>query len=140
MELSPIEKQMQIPNKANKVTSSDGLDLGKNDFLKLFMENLKHQDPMSPMDNAQMMQQMTQLGLMEGIQNMSMTINDMKESLMGSQLQQGAALLGKTVVAEGEDNQSIVGTPNAYRLNDGIVEYLINNKVVQIGQIKEVGI
>lgn len=120
--------------------TNDAMSLGKEDFLLLFMESLKNQDPMSPMDNAQMMQQLSQLGQMEAVANLKIAVDEMKESALRNQVNEGAALLGKTVVAYDSKGDSIVGTPNAYRINDGIIEYLVNNQIVQIGQIKEVGI
>lgn len=143
-----VENEMGFPPVANTTTSAatkktatnDSMSLGKEDFLLLFMESLKNQDPMSPMDNAQMMQQLSQLGQMEAVANLKIAVDEMKENSLRNQVNEGAALLGKTVVAYDETGKSIVGTPNAYRINDGIIEYLIDKQVVQIGQIKEVAL
>ena len=136
---STTSAQKSTSNTASE-QANDSMSLGKEDFLLLFMESLKNQDPMSPMDNAQMMQQLSQLGQMEAVANLKIAVEEMKESSLRNQVNEGAALLGKTVVAYDGTGKSIVGTPNAYRINDGIIEYLVNNQIVQIGQIKEVGL
>ena len=118
--------------------SNDALSMDKEDFLLMFMETLKNQDPMDPMDNSDMMQQLSQLGQMEAVANLKLAVEEMKENSIRNQLSQGAALLDKTVAATDASGNSIVGKPTAYRINDGILEYLISNQVVQIGQIQEV--
>lgn len=120
--------------------ASDSMSLGKEDFLLLFMESLKNQDPMSPMDNAQMMQQLSQLGQMEAVANLKIAVDEMKESSLRNQINEGATLLGKNVVAYDTTGEAIIGVPSAYRINDGIIEYLVNNQIIEIGQIKEVGL
>lgn len=44
-------------------------------FLKLFIEGLKNQDPMAPMDQAQMMGQLTQLTMIETVTNMKAAVD-----------------------------------------------------------------
>lgn len=55
-------------------TSSSSMDratLDKDAFLKLFMEQLKHQDPMEPMDNSEFTTQMAQFSTVEQLTNIS---------------------------------------------------------------------
>lgn len=141
MDVGSITGQSTMAATTNTTATKDnGMMMDKEDFLMLFMESLKNQDPMSPMDNNAMMQQLSQLGQMEAIANLKLTVDKMGESLLGNKIADAAALLGKTVVAEDSSGQKVIGTPTAYRLNEGVIEYLINKKVVQIGQIREVGV
>lgn len=130
-----------VQTAANTSTTSNTKGImDKDDFLMLFMESLKNQDPMDPMDNTAMMQQLSQLGQMEAVANLQITVEKMQESLLGNKISESANLLGKTVVAIDSAGQKVVGTPTAYRLNNGLVEYLIGKNVVNIGQIQEVGL
>jgi len=114
--------------------------LGKDDFLNLFIKSLQFQDPMSPMENSEMMQQMAQLGMMEAVTNMQETVNKLSETMVGGQIQQGASLLGKTVTGVDGSGQVVTGTTTKIGLNDGILTLLVNNKVVEIGNVLNVSL
>ena len=45
--------------------------LGKDDFLKLFVAQMQHQDPMNPTDNSEFMAQMAQFSSLEQMSNMA---------------------------------------------------------------------
>ena len=49
-------------------------DLGKDEFLKLLMAQLKHQDPLDPMDDKQFISQMATFSQLEQSINMSETM------------------------------------------------------------------
>jgi flagellar basal-body rod modification protein FlgD len=118
----------------------DSMSLDKEDFLKLFMESLKHQDPMSPMDNGAMMQQLSQLGQMEAVANLKLTVDEMKKAMLGSQIQQGSSLLGKEITAIDGQGSLVEGEAEELNINNGIIELLIGKKTIQIGQISKVGL
>ncbi len=54
-------------------------ELGKDDFLRLFVTRLQHQDPLSPMDDAEFIAQLAQFSSLEQLTN----INDTLASGMG---------------------------------------------------------
>lgn len=114
--------------------------LGKDDFLQLFIKSLQFQDPMAPMENSEMMQQMAQLGMMEAVTNMQETVNKLSETMMGGQIQQGASLLGKVVTGVDDGGKIVTGTAEKVGLNDGILTLLVNNKVVEIGNVLNVAL
>ena len=77
-------------------------DLGRDEFLTLFIEQLKHQDPLNPMDSSQFTAQLAQYSSLEQLFN----INDHLEVLQSSQ-EENARLkaidfMGKEVVVEGD--------------------------------------
>src|SRR5919199_5040190 len=55
--------------------------LGKDDFLKLFVTQMQHQDPMSPMDDNAMVSQMASLSTVEQLTNLSATNAQMASAL-----------------------------------------------------------
>ncbi len=70
-------------------------------FLKLLVAQLTNQDPMNPMDNAQMTSQIAQINTVTGITQLNTTVKDMASQISGMQVLQGGALVGRNVVTEG---------------------------------------
>src|SRR3954467_10181065 len=68
--------------------------MGKDDFLKLFVAQLQHQDPMNPMQDGEFMGQMAQFSTLEQITNVAKA-NDQIAVDLG--MSRSLALLGKTV-------------------------------------------
>ena len=82
---------------------SGGPALGKNDFLKLLITQLRNQDPLNPLDQNQFLSQTAQFTSLENLQNISSQLAEMKLLSQGQTLAQGASLLGKTATAAGRD-------------------------------------
>jgi len=82
-------------------------------FLTLLVAQLQNQDPLSPMDNAQITQQMSQISTVQGIAQ----LNDSISQLVASQATQAANLIGRSVLMAGNglelDSSGAVG---AFRL------------------------
>ena len=70
-------------------------------FLKLLVAQLNNQDPMNPMDNAQMTSQMAQINTVSGIQQLNETIKSMATQFTSMQVMQGASMIGREVLTEG---------------------------------------
>ncbi len=82
--------------------------MGKDDFLKVFVAQMQHQDPSKPMDDSAFMGQMASFSTLEQISNMASA-----NALVASNLAQSNAigLLGRTVTytdAEGNEKSGIV--------------------------------
>lgn len=111
--LSPSEKMqtnLEV-DRFNKTLTVNGRkasqELGKDDFLKLLMAQLTHQDPMEPMDNSQFIAQMAQFTSLEQMYNMSNGFTKMAQMMQSSE---AAGTLGKVVDldVEGEKVTGVV--------------------------------
>ncbi|RCX10961.1 flagellar hook assembly protein FlgD [Extensimonas vulgaris] len=71
-------------------------------FLKLLVAQLNNQDPMNPLDNAQMTSQIAQINTVTGIQQLNDTVNKFAGQLAVQQLVQGSSLVGHRVLVEGD--------------------------------------
>jgi flagellar basal-body rod modification protein FlgD len=67
-------------------------------FLKLLVAQLNNQDPMNPMDNAQMTSQMAQINTVTGIQQVNDTLKSMATQYTAMQMMQGANMVGHDVL------------------------------------------
>src|SRR4051794_7073517 len=74
--------------------SNPNSTLDKDGFLKLFIAQLSHQDPSSPMDTNESMQQMSTFSMVEQITNMASTNTKIAASLNTSS---AVGLIGHTV-------------------------------------------
>jgi len=70
-------------------------------FLKLLVAQLNNQDPMNPMDNAQMTSQMAQINTVTSVQQVNDTLRSLSTQLSSLQLLQGSSLVGHDVLVEG---------------------------------------
>jgi flagellar basal-body rod modification protein FlgD len=71
-------------------------------FLTLLVTQLKNQDPLSPLDNAQVTSQLAQLSTVEGIDKLNASVAGLQSSYQNSQVLQSANLIGHGVLAPGK--------------------------------------
>ncbi|HRO80300.1 flagellar hook assembly protein FlgD [Alicycliphilus denitrificans] len=79
-------------------------------FLKLLVAQLNNQDPMNPLDNAQMTTQMAQINTVTGLQTLNLTMQTMAEQFSTMQQIQGISLIGRSVLSEGDRMSFADGT------------------------------
>jgi flagellar basal-body rod modification protein FlgD len=70
-------------------------------FLKLLVTQMQNQDPLNPMDNAQVTSQMAQISTVSGIQDLNTTVTGLNAQLAQSQALQAASLVGHGVTLAG---------------------------------------
>ncbi len=70
-------------------------------FLTLLVSQMKNQDPLNPMDNAQVTTQMAQISTVTGIGQLNDTIAGFLGKLTGMESLQGASLAGRQVLVSG---------------------------------------
>ena len=94
-------------NSASTSASSTDPAAQQDRFLKLLVAQLNNQDPMNPMDNAQMTTQMAQINTVVGINELNSTMAAMSSQFTAMQVLQGTSMIGRTVLSEG----NALGTP-----------------------------
>jgi flagellar basal-body rod modification protein FlgD len=70
-------------------------------FLKLLVTQLQNQDPLSPMDNAELTSQIAQINTVTGIATLNTSVQGLSSQFLQMQTVQGAALVGKDVIVPG---------------------------------------
>ncbi|MBV8636297.1 MAG: flagellar hook assembly protein FlgD [Burkholderiaceae bacterium] len=71
-------------------------------FMTLLVTQLKNQDPLNPMDNAQMTSQLAQLSTVSGIDKMNTTLQSLISSYQQSQTLQATSMIGHGVLTAGD--------------------------------------
>ncbi|HMW51461.1 MAG TPA: flagellar hook assembly protein FlgD [Rhodocyclaceae bacterium] len=84
-------------------TSSTTTTDAQSKFLTLLTEQLKNQDPLNPMDNAQMTSQLAQISTVDGIEKLNTTLTSLLQDSQSNAALQAAALVGQNVMVAGKD-------------------------------------
>jgi flagellar basal-body rod modification protein FlgD len=100
---APVTTTPSTTSTAKQTLDSEG-------FLKLLIAQLENQDPSSPMDTSAMMQQTTQLAMMEQLTSMA---DDSSAALALQQRMLAASLVGADVTYATADGSRATGTVGA---------------------------
>lgn len=73
----------------------------QNRFMTLLVTQMKNQDPLNPLDNAQVTSQLAQLSTVSGIDKLNQTMTSMMESTASAQALQAAQMIGHGVLVSG---------------------------------------
>ena len=92
--------QSSTNSTASSLSGASAAEIGDR-FLKLLVTQLKNQDPLNPMENAEITSQMAQLSTVEGINKMNDAMGTLASQFRATQALQGASLIGRQVLAEG---------------------------------------
>ena len=105
--ISALADQMNAAAGASSATTKN--EAGSEDrFLKLLVAQMQNQDPMNPLDNAQVTSQMAQINTVSGIEKLNSTVAGLNGQLVQLQALQGATLVGHDVTVAG-NRLSIAG-------------------------------
>lgn len=88
-------------NGASSKKTSSTANESQDRFLKLLTTQLKNQDPLNPMDNAQMTSQLAQISTVDGIEKLNATLQKLLSSTVDAEAMQAAALVGHQVMVAG---------------------------------------
>ncbi|GAC15176.1 flagellar hook assembly protein FlgD [Aliiglaciecola lipolytica] len=75
--------------------------LSQEDFFALLTEQLANQDPTKPVDNDQMVSQMTSFSISEGIDELNVKFSDFASTMTSNQALQASSLIGQDVLLQG---------------------------------------
>lgn len=113
MEISTLGTYMTAATTAASTTgtsaAADNSSLDMSDFLQLLAAQLQYQDMSNPMDNSEMMAQMTQMASVSAMNNMSEKMNNIAEI---STISYAASMIGKelTVVTSQDETTGALTT------------------------------
>lgn len=117
-------------------TKTDNAQLGKEDFLRLFVTQLRQQDPMNPVDDKDFMAQIAQLTSVEQLTSISASLERMD---FGSQVSQAVALIGHTVTWDDGNGLSGEGIAEALSFGeDGRMLLTVGTDQIQPGYVRAV--
>jgi flagellar basal-body rod modification protein FlgD len=113
----------QIPSLLNSPATkgtSEGYDtlsnLDLDSFLKLLITEMQNQDPLNPMDNGEMLNQINQLREIGSNDKLTSTLESV---LLGQNITSSTNLIGQDIKAVSDDNQKVSGTVTRVSIEEG---------------------
>ena len=137
----------QIPSVVNtppssQATSSSQLDtndalrgLGMDDFLKLMNAQMKNQDPLDPMSNSEMLQQISQIRAIGATVELSETLDAV---LLGQNISSATNLIGKFISARSDAGDEVQGLVDRISISDGVPKIRIDEHTISLNNIRDI--
>lgn len=109
----------------NERTSKSQDDMGKDDFMKLLVTQLRYQDPMKPMEDKEFIAQMAQFSALEQMQNLNTYFLST----------QAISMIGKNVSWSDDQGELRSGIVKAVNMANGTATLSIGDSLVEIDKI-----
>ncbi len=127
---------------AKSVTSYDvssevkrkSTELDKNDFLRLMISQLQHQDPLKPLSNEEFVAQMAQFSSLEQMTNLSTTMETFTSNMTGMQ---AGNMIGWKVTGIDADGNTVSGTVTGVSFSDGKAVLKVGDKTLPLSGLSE---
>lgn len=123
-------------------SKTDLRDVDINDFLSLMITELQNQDPLNPMDNAQMLEQIGQIRQISATSQLTESLDAM---FIGQNLATATNLIGKRVSALTDDGKNVEGlvdrvTVEVDQKDDSkrTLTVRMGDKTVQLKNVREI--
>jgi flagellar basal-body rod modification protein FlgD len=88
---------------ATSASGDESVQASTDKFMTLLVTQLKNQDPLNPMDNAQLTSQLAQLQTVTGVNKLNTTLESLKSSYQSSEAMQATNLIGHGVLVDGSN-------------------------------------
>ena len=127
---------------ANSVTSQSQA-LGKDEFFKMLIAQLKNQDPLNPLDGTAFSAQLAQFSSLEQLTNLNAALTAQNQNFASLLNAQSVNLIGKEVTAEKVDastseTTTTTGVVSAVQFKDGAITLTVNDQEIALGDVKSV--
>lgn len=100
VEASSVLSDLSFRNRPETEKSESQSD--KDMFMRLLLAQIENQDPLKPTDQTDFVAQLAQFSSLEGIQNLSNSVQDIGAMYRSSQALQATALVGREVLVPGQ--------------------------------------
>lgn len=119
------------PGGTNQALS--GLDL--DEFLKVMITELQNQDPLNPMDNAQILQQISQMREIQASDDMRKTLDSV---LLGQTLSSASSMIDRHISALSEAGNEVDGRVERVTIESGTPLLHVGTEKVRLTNIRSI--
>lgn len=110
-DVNGISKILEIYGKSSTATQASTKSMGKDDFLKMLVAQLKYQDPLNPMNGTEFAAQLAQFSSLEQLCNLSEGVKNLGVLQLNQANMQAVQLIGKEITASGGNSFEALGQP-----------------------------
>ena len=125
-------------NQTEQTSQNEGTSrMGKDDFLKLLVTQLKYQDPLKPMEDKEFIAQTAQFSSLEQMQNIN---NNFSQFMKMQAVSNTSNLIGKEVTylisaSDDEAAQYLSGKVTGVKFEDGVSYMTVNGEDVPLDNL-----
>lgn len=113
--------------------------IGKDDFFKMLIAQLKNQDPMNPAQGSEFAAQLAQFASLEQLTNLNTALASQNLNYMTLVNAQSVNLIGKEVTARnGDVETTITGQVSAVSFKDKTIYLTVNGQEVSFNDVMSV--
>jgi flagellar basal-body rod modification protein FlgD len=108
------------------------------DFLKLMIAELQNQDPLNPMENSEMLQQLSQMRSIGATDKLTETLDAV---LIGQNVTTASSLIGKQISAlsdEGNNVNGVVERVTVAATDEGGVRLHVGGDAITLNNVREI--
>ena len=110
--------------------------LGKDQFLQLLITQLRHQDPINPVEDKEFIAQLAQFSSLEQMQNLNTNLSDMMFAQQKlTALGQATHMIGKEVELLTKEGESLFGKVSGVQFRDGWPSIIVDGKLYDFGEV-----
>lgn len=117
--------------------AADPGELGKDDFMKLMLAQLQHQDPLKPMDDQAFITQVAQFQTLDQMSAMNKAITAL---LATQQLAEASAMIGRAITGVSVGGDEVVGTVTAATVQGKTPLVYVGSTPVKLENVTSVAI
>ena len=133
MQVNNVTSTNQFPTSNPARAASSALDSGQ--FMQILMAQLTHQNPLEPMNNAEMMTQFSQLNSLQELRDIHVAVDKLSSS---NQVLYLASLIGKTVKVNRPDGNFLEGVVEEVITEKDNLQLRIGTEEVSVNDIIEI--
>ncbi len=100
-------------------------DLDLDDFLNLMLAELQNQDPLNPLENDELIAQISQIREVGATEKLTATLDSV---LLGQNISSATSLIGAEIDAISDDGQRVTGAVDRVSINNGTPSLHIDTK------------
>ena len=136
MEVNNVLSSYQVAaNNTPGANAAKSNELDSSQFMQILLAQLTHQNPLEPMDNAEMMSQFSQLNSLQELRGINTSMETVSATSQTAYL---SSLIGRTVKASRADGKIIEGVVEGVVTEVDNPQVLIGDERVDLTNVLEI--